>query len=121
MPDTRCPDGTDGYRSPEQISYDQITDKADMWALGCVAYEMMSGFPAFDFVTTLDYAKKAIGGEWTMSFEMEDDDDVNPFDQISAQAKDFISSLIHLDPAQRMSAKEALNHEVKLTRLIYLT
>ena len=87
-----------------------------MWALGCVAYEMMSGFPAFDFVTTLDYAKKAIGGEWTMSFEMEDDDDVNPFDQISAQAKDFISSLIHLDPAQRMSAKEALNHEVKLTR-----
>ena len=25
-----------------------------MWALGCVAYEMLSGYPAFDFANTLE-------------------------------------------------------------------
>ena len=84
-----------------------------MWSLGCVAYEMMSGFPAFDFTNTLEYTKKAINGDWSMEFEVEDDD-VNPFDELSSQAKDFISSLLVLEPANRLSSKEALNHEVLL-------
>ena len=34
--------GTDGYRSPEQIQFAPISDKTDMWALGCIIFEIMS-------------------------------------------------------------------------------
>jgi len=32
----RSLNGTDGYKAPEQIQYEQITGKSDMWALGCI-------------------------------------------------------------------------------------
>ena len=28
--------GTDGYKSPEQINFEPISNKSDMWALGCI-------------------------------------------------------------------------------------
>ena len=31
-----CLDGTDGYKSPEQINFDPISGRTDMWALGCI-------------------------------------------------------------------------------------
>ena len=42
-----------------------------------------------------------------------DEGDVNPFDEISQAAKDFLQKLIQLDPNDRLSAKGALDHEVR--------
>jgi serine/threonine protein kinase len=40
--------GTDGYRSPELLSEDpSFTNKSDIWALGCIVFEMVSGVRAF--------------------------------------------------------------------------
>jgi serine/threonine protein kinase len=40
--------GTFAYMSPEQIRADRdITGKADLYSLGCVAYEMLAGKPPF--------------------------------------------------------------------------
>jgi len=35
-PDLCSLNGTDGYKSPEQINFEPISDKSDMWALGCI-------------------------------------------------------------------------------------
>lgn len=40
--------GTPLYISPEMISSSAVGPKADIYALGCVAYEMLTGRPAFD-------------------------------------------------------------------------
>src|SRR5215510_14296120 len=40
--------GTAGYMSPEQAKGRAVTRAADIWAFGCVLYEMLTGRPIFE-------------------------------------------------------------------------
>ena len=39
--------GTPGYMSPEQVSGQRVDARSDVWAFGCVLYEMLTGQQAF--------------------------------------------------------------------------
>lgn len=51
---TGTPMGTSLYMSPEQIRGRQITPHSDLYALGCVLYELVSGYPVFGGDTDID-------------------------------------------------------------------
>ena len=53
--------GSPTYMSPEQIrAVDGVDARADVWALGCVLYELLSGAPAFDATSLTQRAAKIL-------------------------------------------------------------
>lgn len=99
----KTPCGTVGYTSPEQhmnMGYDK---KVDMWALGCVLYTMVVGFPPFYSNTqdANDITEKVMKGQYQF---------LKPwFDEVSDGCKNLISNLLTVDPIKRYSIDELLS------------
>lgn len=59
--------GTASYMSPEQARGKRVDKRADIWAFGCVLYEMLTGTRAFDGETLTDVLGAVVRAEpdWT--------------------------------------------------------
>src|SRR5215831_11938899 len=55
--------GTAAYTSPEQARGREVDARTDIWAFGCVLYEMLTGRLAFEGETATDIMAKIITGE----------------------------------------------------------
>ncbi|AMY07770.1 Serine/threonine-protein kinase PrkC [Luteitalea pratensis] len=55
--------GTAAYISPEQASQKPVDRRVDMWAFGCVLFEMLTARPAFTGETRSAVVREVIGGE----------------------------------------------------------
>ena len=53
--------GTPGYMSPEQLETGEVDARSDVFAVGAVAYELISGREAFTGATTTQIERKVIG------------------------------------------------------------
>jgi len=87
--------GTAAYMSPEQARGKVIDKRADMWAFGCVLYEMLTGkraFPGEDITDTLAAVVKlnrnwdAVGGD------------------VPARVRQVLGMCLQKDPRQRAQA-----------------
>ncbi len=60
--------GTAAYMSPEQAKAKPVDRRADIWAFGCVLYEMLTGKKAFDGETITDTLAAVVRAEpeWTL-------------------------------------------------------
>jgi len=54
--------GTAGYMSPEQARGKEVDARTDIWAFGCVLYEMFTARQAFDGETATDMIAKIVTG-----------------------------------------------------------
>ncbi|TEB35520.1 Pkinase-domain-containing protein [Coprinellus micaceus] len=99
---TMTPCGTVGYTAPEIVKDERYSKSVDMWALGCVLYTLLCGFPPFYDESINVLTEKVARGYYTF---------LSPWwDDISAQAKDLITHLLCVDPAQRYTIDEFLAH-----------
>jgi serine/threonine protein kinase len=106
---TNC--GTLTYVAPEVLKGDKYGKPVDMWSAGVITYILLSGYPPFwapneteilqlmqtaTFDCKLNYLKMLVPSpDW---------------DTITDSAKDFIRNLIRVNPDERMTAHDALNH-----------
>lgn len=99
---TMTPCGTVGYTAPEIVKDERYSKSVDMWALGCVLYTLLCGFPPFYDESIEVLTEKVAKGQYTF---------LSPWwDDISKSAQDLISHLLCVDPEKRFTIREFLAH-----------
>lgn len=96
------PCGTVGYTAPEIVKDERYSKSVDMWAMGCVLYTLLCGFPPFYDESIQTLTEKVARGQYTF---------LSPWwDDISKPAQDLVSHLLTVDPEKRYDIKQFLNH-----------
>ncbi|KAJ9090318.1 MAPK-activated protein kinase Srk1 [Entomophthora muscae] len=99
---TQTPCGTVGYTAPEIVKDEKYSYSVDMWALGCVLYTLLCGFPPFYDEDIHVLTEKVAQGY----FEF-----LSPWwDGISDSAKNLVSRMLAVNPAQRYTAETFFTH-----------
>jgi serine/threonine-protein kinase RCK2 len=96
------PCGTVGYTAPEIVKDERYSKSVDMWALGCVLYTLLCGFPPFYDESIQVLTEKVARGQYTF---------LSPWwDDISKSAQDLVSHLLTVDPEKRFTIGQFLAH-----------
>ena len=85
--------GTPAYMSPEQARGDEVDQRTDIWAFGCVLFEMLTGRRAMAGRSTAETLAKVLTSppEWSLL----------PGD-LSAGVDQLLHRCLEKDPAQRL-------------------
>lgn len=87
--------GTAQYVSPELLTDKTASRASDLWALGCIVYQMVAGLPPFRSRSEYMIFQKIL----KLEYEIPDG-----FDEL---AKSLVSKLLVLEPTQRLGALDA--------------
>uniref|UniRef100_A0A8C6PN49 non-specific serine/threonine protein kinase n=1 Tax=Nothobranchius furzeri TaxID=105023 RepID=A0A8C6PN49_NOTFU len=96
---------TANFVAPEVLKKQGYDTACDIWSLGVLLYTMLTGFTPFangpedtpeEILARIGSGKFSLsGGYWT---------------SVSAEAKDLVSKMLHVDPHQRLTATQVLRH-----------
>jgi eukaryotic-like serine/threonine-protein kinase len=86
--------GSPVYMSPEQIRRsDQVDARSDIWAIGCVLFELLTGVTAFDEPSLLELSAAILEREPVPLQTLRPD--------ASVELEDIVLRCLHKDPDQR--------------------
>nr|BAE28414.1 unnamed protein product [Mus musculus] len=96
---------TANFVAPEVLKRQGYDEGCDIWSLGILLYTMLVGYTPFangpsdtpeEILTRIGSGKFTLsGGNWNT---------------VSETAKDLVSKMLHVDPHQRLTAKQVLQH-----------
>jgi serine/threonine-protein kinase len=96
--------GTPRYLSPEQRRNETITPASDVWALGVLYYEMITGRPPFDGETTAELLARMDSGKYLLVSKIVEDGSTPMVRGIDALVKDCLVQ----DSRRRLSSASTL-------------
>jgi len=93
--------GTPYYVAPQVLAgkYDQLSD---MWSLGVIMYVLLCGYPPFFGESDADVLSKVRLGNFAFM--------PNDWKNVSEDAMNLIRMLLKMNPRDRYTAEQALNH-----------
>jgi calcium/calmodulin-dependent protein kinase I len=94
--------GSFGYAAPEVMLKQGHGKAVDIWSLGVITYTLLCGYSPFRSENLTDLIEECRSGRVVFHERYWKD--------VSKDAKDFILSLLQVDPAQRPTSEEALKH-----------
>ncbi|XP_066542183.1 myosin light chain kinase, smooth muscle isoform X2 [Hoplias malabaricus] len=94
--------GTPEFVAPEVINYEAISYPTDMWSIGVICYILVSGLSPF----MGDNDNETLANVTSATWDFEDE----AFDEISDEAKDFISNLLKKDMSARLTCEQCFQH-----------
>lgn len=98
---TTC--GTPGYMAPEIFKKTGHGKPVDLWALGVITYFLLCGYTPFDRDTDFEEMQAILKADYSFT-------PIEYWRGVSAHGKDFIQKCLTIDPAQRITAHQALQH-----------
>lgn len=93
--------GSPLYMAPELVNREPYTEKVDVWSLGVITYQLLSGKTPFES----DSIKKIDSNINNKKITFENTSDEN-WSDISRDAKDFILQCLNRDPNSRHSIQQ---------------
>lgn len=91
--------GTAEYVSPELLTDKNACKASDLWAFGCIIYQLLAGRPPFKAGNEYLTFQKIVGLEFTFP------------EGFPPAARDLVERLLVLDPAKRLPIEHIRNHE----------
>ena len=102
LAETLC--GSPLYMAPEILRYEKYDAKADLWSVGAVLYEMMTGKPPFRAANHVELLRKIEKGEDRIRFSEEV--------VVSDSMKKLIRGLLRRNPVERMGFNDFFDNTV---------
>jgi len=96
--------GTIHTMAPQVLNSEPYDSQADLWSIGVITYMLLSDTSPFYETNTKLLIQKVRAGKLTFYAK-------KAWEIISNEAKNFVSNLIKVDPDERLTAKQALEHE----------
>lgn len=90
--------GTAQYVSPELLSEKSASRSSDLWALGCIIYQMFSGLPPFRSRSEYIIFQKILKLEYEFP------------DGFAPVARSIVANLLVLDPSKRLGASDSVGY-----------
>ncbi|KIN01469.1 hypothetical protein OIDMADRAFT_123551 [Oidiodendron maius Zn] len=91
--------GTAEYVSPELLTEKNACKASDLWAFGCIIYQLLTGRPPFKAANEYLTFQKIVGLDYAFP------------PGFPPAARDLVERLLVLDPQRRLSIEHIKNHE----------
>ena len=101
--------GTLRYMSPEQVQARPVTPASDLYALGCVMYEMLAGAPPFDGATAFELQNQQVSQQPVPVSTLRG--------EVPEQLDLLISRLLEKNPDDRPEDADEVSFRLRLIRL----
>jgi len=90
--------GTAQYVSPEILTNSGCSPALDLWALGCIIYQMVTGIPPFQ------------GNSEYLIFQKIQSLEYSFYEGFDLQARDMVEKLLVIDPSKRLGAGDNMGY-----------
>ena len=91
--------GTAEYVSPELLNRSNACKASDLWAFGCIIYQLLAGRPPFKAANEYLTFQKILGLDYSFP------------EGFPSLARDLVERLLVLEPANRLPVEHIKNHE----------